>query len=151
MLSAVERCGYCRYSKHRTAAQNNDQANENGTFFAHEVGCPREPLRLRSMTVLDVTQFAAYSRFTRTLNYIDRDAPPIKFSLWLNLRGVILCSWMTNDNGRHEKPHFAPQHINPSERCEVTQIGEACATFFRPSGSKIFQRYVKRHNGPQSI
>jgi hypothetical protein len=60
-----------------------------------------------SVAVLDVNQFAAYSRFTQTPDYIDSDAPPIKFSLWLNFRNVILCSWMTNDTGRHEKPHLA--------------------------------------------
>jgi hypothetical protein len=61
-----------------------------------------------SLAVLDVTQFAAYSRFTQTPNYIDSDTPPIQLSLWLSFRTVILCSWMTNDTGRHEKPHLLP-------------------------------------------
>jgi hypothetical protein len=61
-----------------------------------------------SVAFLDVTQFAAYSRFTQTPNYIDSDAPPIKFSLWLTFRSVILCSWMTNDTGWHEKFHLLP-------------------------------------------
>jgi hypothetical protein len=55
-----------------------------------------------SVAVLDVNQLAAYSRFTQTPNYIDSEAPPIKFSLWLSFRSVILCSWMMNDTGRHE-------------------------------------------------
>jgi hypothetical protein len=35
------------------------------------------------VAVLDVTQFAAYSRFAQTPNYIDSDAPPVKFPFWL--------------------------------------------------------------------
>jgi hypothetical protein len=57
-----------------------------------------------SVAILDVTQFAAYSRFAQTPNYIDGHAPPFKFALWLCVRSVILCSWMTKDTGWHEKP-----------------------------------------------
>jgi hypothetical protein len=86
-----------------------------------------------SMAVLEVRQFAAYSRFTQTPNYIDSDAPPIEFSLWLSFRGVILCSWMTNDTGGMKVPLTAGD-FDPSGRqgCEVTQTREACAAFLRP-------------------
>jgi hypothetical protein len=93
-----------------------------------------------SMAVLDVTQFAAYSRFTQTPNYIDSDAPPIKFSLWLNFRSVILCSWMTNDTGWHEKPHLLPSMsiLAEGKGCEVTQTREACAAFLQPDVRTLF-------------
>jgi len=58
-----------------------------------------------SVAVLDVTKFATYSRLAQKPNYIDSDAPPFKFTLWLHFRSVILCSWMTTNTRWHEKPH----------------------------------------------
>jgi hypothetical protein len=42
-----------------------------------------------SVAILDVTHFARYSRFAQTPNYIDSDAPPVKFSLCFSFGMIV--------------------------------------------------------------
>jgi hypothetical protein len=59
------------------------------------------------VAVLDVSQFATYSRFTQTPNYIDSDAPPVKFQFLLRFNIVVVSKdceqyWMASENSRSQ-------------------------------------------------
>jgi len=43
----------------------------------------------------DVTQFATYSSFTQTLDYVRSDTPPFKIPLVRKQRLVVRCGWTT--------------------------------------------------------
>jgi hypothetical protein len=58
--------------------------------------CPRSTqsgvgtkIAAASVAILDATQLARYSRFAQTPNYIDSDAPPVKFSLCFSFGMIV--------------------------------------------------------------
>jgi hypothetical protein len=68
-----------------------------------------------SVSVLEtVAEFATDSGFAQTPNYVDSDAPPIKFALLLGLGIIIRCSRMANDTRWHPKsPTMMPGDVDP--------------------------------------
>jgi hypothetical protein len=56
-----------------------------------------------SVAFLDVSQFATYSRFMQTPDYIDSDAPPVKFQFLLRFNIVVQSRRIANNTGWHPK------------------------------------------------